>query len=191
MSHIIHCPHCGIDYEVESDQAGSEADCDACGKKFVLTEDGAKAVYTKKVAVKIKKPLHCPECESPSVKPGRAFNTCNKCGLQFTSNTESKNAHTDIPAAQERAPLGTPANPMPKVDLNPKRNEWEQTIHAPSQQPIIFPDSIKITDFDMPIASIFTFTFKVMIALILVNIVIFGITAIIFAMLGVSLSIFN
>ncbi|MDF3129256.1 hypothetical protein P0Y35_08620 [Kiritimatiellaeota bacterium B1221] len=36
MSKIIHCQHCGIDYEVDEHDLGKQAKCDACGKEFNL-----------------------------------------------------------------------------------------------------------------------------------------------------------
>ncbi len=36
MSKIIHCQHCGIDYEVDEHDLGKQAKCHACGQEFNL-----------------------------------------------------------------------------------------------------------------------------------------------------------
>jgi len=70
MSHIIHCPHCGIDYEVEAEDLGANANCESCGKDFILKKDIPK---TKKPTIKIqsrKPPLGTPGNPMPKVDGG-------------------------------------------------------------------------------------------------------------------------
>ncbi|MDA3872455.1 MAG: NINE protein [Kiritimatiellae bacterium] len=67
MNQIIYCPHCGIDYEVSSEDIGGSANCEACGNDFIIRKV-APAKSPKQITVKPKAPLGTPGNPMPKIK---------------------------------------------------------------------------------------------------------------------------